>query len=83
MIHSKKLFWFGSDPVDVKAVSSFKADKVADVAHHVTAWAAETGKGLLFFGEKEKSAPQGAIQLVSKTYVTRPWANFLTQNETG
>lgn len=63
LIHSKKLFWFGSEPVDVKAAPSFKSDKIADVAHHVTAWAAETGKGLLFFGEKDKSAPQGAIQL--------------------
>ena len=64
LIFSKKLFWFGSEPVDLKATSSFKADKVADVAHHVTAWAAETGKGLLFFSEKDKSAPQGVIQLV-------------------
>jgi len=63
LIHSKKLFWFGSEPVEVKALPSFKSDKTADVAHHVTAWAAETGKGLLFFGEKDKSAPQGAIQL--------------------
>jgi len=65
LIHSKKFFWFGSDALDLKAATNFKADKVADVAHHVTAWAAETGKGLLFFGEKDKSAPQGAIHLVS------------------
>jgi hypothetical protein len=63
-IYSKKLFWFGSEPVDLKSISTFKADKVADVAHHVTSWASETGKGLLFFGEKDKSAPQGAIHLV-------------------
>jgi cell division septation protein DedD len=62
-IYSKKLFWFGSEPVDLKSISTFKADKVADVAHHVTSWASETGKGLLFFGEKDKSAPQGAIHL--------------------
>jgi len=65
LIYSKTFFWFGSEPVDVKSVSSFKADKVADVAHHVASWAAETGKGLLFYSEKgDKAAPHGAIQLV-------------------
>lgn len=64
-IYSKQFFWFGSEPVELKSVASFKADKVADVAHHVIAWAAETGKGLLFFSEKaDKAAPSGAIQLV-------------------
>jgi hypothetical protein len=67
-LYSKKHFWFGSDPVDTKAVPSFKADKAVDVAHHVAAWAAETGKGLLFFSEKsDKTAPHGAIQLVRHT----------------
>ncbi len=64
LIHSKKLFWFGSEPIELNKVAAFKADKVADVAHHVTAWASETGKGLLFFSEKDKGTPQGAIQLV-------------------
>lgn len=64
-LYSKQLFWFGSEPVDLKSISSFKADKVADVAHHVTSWAAETGKGLLFYSEKgDKAAPNGAIHLV-------------------
>ena len=64
-LYSKQLFWFGSDPVDLKSLSTFKADKVTDVAHHVTSWAAETGKGLLFFSEKgDKAAPHGAIHLV-------------------
>ena len=50
----------------MKAHSTFKADKVAEVAHHVASWASETGKGLLFFSEKsDKAAPYGAIQLVS------------------
>ncbi|KAK4155563.1 Pleckstrin homology domain-containing protein [Chaetomidium leptoderma] len=63
-LYTKQLFWFGTDPVDLKAISSFKADKVADVAHHVTAWAAETGKGFLFYSEKgDKAAPNGAIHL--------------------
>ncbi|KAB5578564.1 Pleckstrin homology domain-containing protein [Coniochaeta sp. 2T2.1] len=67
-LYSKKFFWFGSEPVDTKAVSTFKHDKVADVAHHVAAWASETGKGLLFFSERaDKSAPHGAIQLAEAT----------------
>ncbi|KAK3335342.1 Pleckstrin homology domain-containing protein [Cercophora scortea] len=64
---TKKFFWFGEEPVDVKATPTFKADKAADVAHHIQAWAAETGKGLLFFGEKDKSAPQGAVHLDDAT----------------
>ncbi|KAH8905937.1 hypothetical protein BR93DRAFT_959605 [Coniochaeta sp. PMI_546] len=67
-LYSKKFFWFGSEPVDTKAASTFKHDKVADVAHHVAAWASETGKGLLFFSERaDKTAPHGAIQLAEAT----------------
>jgi hypothetical protein len=66
-LYSKQLFWFGSEPVDLKSIASFKADKVTEVAHHVTSWAAETGKGLLFYSEKgDKAAPHGAIHLVSQ-----------------
>lgn len=68
LIYSKKLFWFGTDAIDLKAVSGFKADKATDVAHHITAWAAETGKGLLFFSEKgDKASPHGVVQLVRAT----------------
>ncbi|KAK0618173.1 Pleckstrin homology domain-containing protein [Bombardia bombarda] len=63
LIYSKKFFWFGSEPVDLKAAAGFKADKAVDVAHHVTAWAAETGKGLLFFSEKTDKTPHGVVQL--------------------
>ncbi|KAK3938937.1 Pleckstrin homology domain-containing protein [Diplogelasinospora grovesii] len=64
LIFSKKFFWFGSEAVDLKSVHSFKADKAIETAHHVIAWAAETGKGLLFFSEKsDKTAPHGAIHL--------------------
>ncbi|OIW24051.1 hypothetical protein CONLIGDRAFT_122884 [Coniochaeta ligniaria NRRL 30616] len=67
-LYSKKFFWFGSEPVDTKAVGTFKHDKIADVAHHVAAWASETGKGLLFFSERaDKTAPHGAIQLAEAT----------------
>lgn len=67
-LYSKKFFWFGSEPVDTKSISTFKADKAADVAHHIHAWAAETGKGLLFFSEKsDKAAPHGAIHLAESS----------------
>ncbi|KAK3382477.1 Pleckstrin homology domain-containing protein [Lasiosphaeria ovina] len=73
IFYSKKHFWFGAEPVDVKSLATFKADKAIDVAHHVTAWAAETGKGLLFFGEK--STPHGAIQLAEASEPTTEGAN--------
>ena len=74
IIFSKKFFWLGSEPVNVKEIASFKADKSTEVAHTIAAWASETGKGLLFFSEKsDKTAPNGAIYLVSQnlsiTYV--------------
>ncbi|KAK4180150.1 Pleckstrin homology domain-containing protein [Triangularia setosa] len=67
-LYTKTLFWFGSEPVNVKEIASFKAEKAADVAHHVVSWAAETGKGLLFYSEKgDKATPNGAIQLAEAT----------------
>ncbi len=67
LLYSKKFFWFGSEPVDIKAHPAFKADKVAEIAHHVAGWAKETGKGLLFYSEKlDKTSPHGAIQLVGE-----------------
>jgi len=76
LIYSKKLFWFGSDSVDLKAIGGFKADKAADVAHHITAWAAETGKGLLFFSEKsDKATPHGVVQLAEASEPVTDGAN--------
>lgn len=57
-------------------MASFKADKAASVAHHVAAWASETGKGLLFFSERaDKAAPQGAIHLAEANEPTTEGAN--------
>lgn len=62
-IYSKEFFWFGCDAVESKHLSSYlKTEKSAETAHHNAAWAAHTGKGLLFFGDK--TAPQGIINLV-------------------
>ena len=66
-IYSKKFFWFGDEAVDTKALTNYlKNEKVSDTAHHVAAWASQTGKGLLFYAEKgtDKTAPSGAILLV-------------------
>lgn len=69
-IYSKQFFWFGSDAVDSKALSHYRrSEKSADAAHHNTAWASHTGKGLLFFGEK--ASPVGVINLVSMTIAPR------------
>lgn len=61
-IYTKKFFWFGSEPIDVKKTPALLKD------HHIAAWASETGKGLLFFAEKgtDKTTPSSAIQLVSE-----------------
>ncbi|GJC84958.1 hypothetical protein ColLi_07796 [Colletotrichum liriopes] len=61
-IYSKEFFWFGSDAVESKSLSSYlKGEKSTETAHHNAAWASHTGKGLLFFGDK--TAPQGVINL--------------------
>lgn len=62
-IYTKKFFWFGSEPVDVKKIPALLKD------HHLAAWASETGKGLLFVNEKgtDQTAPTSAIHLVSPT----------------
>lgn len=64
-IYSKKFFWFGSEPVDVKKFPALLKD------HHLAAWASETGKGLLFVSDKgtDKTAPTSAIPLVSHSSV--------------
>ncbi|KAF3057418.1 putative immunogenic protein [Daldinia childiae] len=65
LIYSKQHFWFGTDAIPKEKLATYlKNEKATDVAHHVTAWAAETGKGLFFYGkESDKSTPTGAIQL--------------------
>ncbi len=72
MIYSKKYFWFGSEAIETKDLASYlKAEKAAEVAHHVVSWASETGQGLLFYGDKagDKSAPHGVIHLVRSLFL--------------
>ncbi|KAI1827159.1 Pleckstrin homology domain-containing protein [Xylaria intraflava] len=65
LLYTKSHFWFGTDAVEKdKLVAYLKNEKATDVAHHVVSWAAETGKGLLFYGkESDKASPTGVIQL--------------------
>lgn len=50
--------------MEVKALEAYKkGEKHAETALNNIAWAAHTGKGLLFAGDKK--APTGVINLVS------------------
>jgi hypothetical protein len=68
LIFQKKFFWFGTEPVESKALASYlRGEKNQETANKNTAWAAHTGKGLLFFSKKaaEKATPAGLFNLVS------------------
>jgi hypothetical protein len=65
-IFQKKFFWFGTEAVESKALSSYlRGEKAQDIANQNVAWASETGKGLLFFSKKaaEKATPAGIFNL--------------------
>ncbi|KAI8951921.1 Pleckstrin homology domain-containing protein [Xylaria longipes] len=65
LLYAKSHFWFGTDALEKEKLTAYlKNEKASDVAHHVVSWAAETGKGLLFYAkESDKSTPVGVIQL--------------------
>jgi hypothetical protein len=64
LIPSKEFFFFGTDSYEPKALAGYlKNEKSAATYHANVAWASETGKGLLFSGDKK--APTGVINLVS------------------
>ncbi|EHK96247.1 PH [Glarea lozoyensis ATCC 20868] len=65
-IFQKKFFWFGTDAVETKALSSYlRGEKDTAAANHNAAWASHTGKGLLFFSKKatDKASPAGLFNL--------------------
>jgi hypothetical protein len=65
LIPTKEFFFFGTDAVEPKTLSHYlKSEKSAETAHSNIAWASETGKGLLFVGDKKN--PSSVISLVSK-----------------
>lgn len=64
-LYTKKFFWFPKEAVTPKDLAAYvKSEKVTETAHHVVSWASETGKGLLFYGEKQGEKPHGVIHLV-------------------
>jgi len=71
-IFQKKFFWFGSEPVESKNLTSYLRGEKLEVASHNAAWSAHTGKGLLFFSKKatEKNSPAGIINLSEISDIT-------------
>ena len=64
LIASKEFFFFGTDAFEPKSLSAYqRSEKSTEVAQSNVAWASQTGKGLLFIGDKK--APTGIINLVS------------------
>ncbi|KAF5689565.1 hypothetical protein FDENT_4344 [Fusarium denticulatum] len=62
LIPSKEFFFFGTEAVEPKALSHYlKSEKSTETAHSNIAWASETGKGLLFVGDKKN--PSSVISL--------------------
>jgi len=70
LIFQKKFFWFGSEPVETKSLSSYlRGEKEAAAANHNAAWASHTGEGLLFLSKKstDKAAPASLFNLSEVT----------------
>ncbi|KAI1492776.1 Pleckstrin homology domain-containing protein [Biscogniauxia mediterranea] len=80
LLFQKNHFWFGAEALEKEKLALYlKNEKATDVAHHVVSWAAETGKGLLFYGkETDKSTPAGVIQLADATEPTADGATKFT-----
>jgi hypothetical protein len=65
-IFQKKFFWFGTEPVEHKSLTSYlRGEKQQELANKNAAWSTHTGKGLLYFSKKptEKATPAGIINL--------------------
>ncbi|ESZ98091.1 hypothetical protein SBOR_1470 [Sclerotinia borealis F-4128] len=64
-IFQKKYFWFGTEPIEHKNLSSYLRGEKPDVANHNAAWSSHTGNGLLFFSKKatDKASPAGILNL--------------------
>lgn len=66
LLGSKDFFFFGSEAFEAKALDAYKkSQKNAEAAINNVAWAAHTGKGLLFGGDKK--APSHVINLAHAT----------------
>ncbi|KAH7155492.1 Pleckstrin homology domain-containing protein [Dactylonectria estremocensis] len=66
LIASKEFFFFGVEAIEAKTLAAYlKAEKSVETAHSNIAWATETGKGLLFVGDKK--TPSSVISLADAT----------------
>ncbi|KAG5928445.1 hypothetical protein E4U42_000649 [Claviceps africana] len=66
LIPTKEFFFFGTEAVEAKALSAYlRGEKNIENAHHNISWAAHTGNGLLFVGDK--TAPSNVINLADTT----------------
>lgn len=76
-LYTKKFFWFPKEASSVKELAAYlKSEKATADAHHAVSWAAETGKGLLFYGEKTtEKTPAGVIHLADASEPTTEGAN--------
>lgn len=62
LIASKEFFFFGTDAFEPKSLSAYqRSEKSTDVAQSNVAWASQTGRGLLFVGDKK--SPSSIINL--------------------
>lgn len=78
LLGSKEFFFFSSEAVEAKALETYKkAQKSAEGALDNISWAAHTGKGLLFSGDKK--APHTVINLVSLHISTGSFAQCKQQ----
>lgn len=75
----KKFFFFGSEPVDQKSLSSYLRGEEVESANHNAAWAAHTGKGLLFLSKKasDKATPSHIFNLATITDIAPESINEL------
>ncbi|KAI6783275.1 uncharacterized protein J7T54_004302 [Emericellopsis cladophorae] len=82
LIGSKEFFFFGTDAVAPKALTGYQKNEKSTATYQSNvAWASETGKGLLFIGEK--SAPTGIINLSDATEPETEGANKFTLTSKG
>lgn len=63
LIPTKEFFFFGTEAFEPKSLAAYqRTEKSTETAQSNIAWASETGKGLLFIGDKK--TPTGLINLV-------------------
>lgn len=64
---SKRFFYLSDEPVEAKNLTAYQQNEKPAIANPTSAWATQTGKGLLFAVKRaeDKAAPAAIIKLVS------------------